>query len=100
MKPKFIVNPNHIKKSQTLNIENKTVLTVLEKLEKSQEMIFESALRTLAKPPIKGAITKGKIKWRGIRIIKQFPYVWLDQRGKRISTKINVGIEISFAPQE
>lgn len=100
MKPKFIVNPNQIKKSQPLNIENKKVFKAIDNLEKRKEIIFESALRSSAKPPIKGPITRSKIKWRGIRMIKQFPYVWLDQRGKRISTKINVGIEISFVPQE
>lgn len=35
--------------------------------------IFIEALRTVAVPPIKGEITKGKIKWRGIRIV-QGPY--------------------------
>jgi hypothetical protein len=51
--------------------------------------IIENALRIYSKPPIKGAITMGKIRWRGIRIIRQqiggnYRY-WIEQRGIRIS---------------
>ena len=46
----------------------------------------------MAEPPIKGEITKGKVRWRGIRIVQQndgFKYTkWLEQRGKQISPKI------------
>lgn len=46
----------------------------------------------MAEPPIKGEITKGKVRWRGIRIVHQndgFKYTkWLEQRGKQISPKI------------
>lgn len=59
---------------------------------KQEDDIFISALRTMAVPPIKGEITKGKIQWRGIRIIQYndgFKYTkWLEQRGKQISPKI------------
>lgn len=60
--------------------------------QKKEEEIFTIALRTMAEPPIKGEITRGKVKWRGIRIIQQndgFKYTkWLEQRGKQISPKI------------
>lgn len=59
---------------------------------KMEEEIFITALRTTAKPPIKGEITKGKVRWRGIRIVWQndgLKYTkWLEQRGKQISPKI------------
>jgi len=60
--------------------------------QKKEEEIFTSALRIMAEPPIKGEITKGKIRWRGIRIVQyndDFKYTkWLEQRGKQISPKI------------
>lgn len=60
--------------------------------QKKEEEIFTMALRTMAEPPIKGEITRGKVKWRGIRIVQQndgFKYTkWLEQRGKQISPKI------------
>ena len=59
---------------------------------KWEDEIFISALRVMAEPPIKGEITKGKVKWRGIRIVQHndgFKYTkWLEQRGKQISPKI------------
>ena len=59
---------------------------------KWEDEIFISALRVMAEPPIKGEITKGKIQWRGIRIVQHndgFKYTkWLEQRGKQISPKI------------
>lgn len=58
----------------------------------SETLNFITALRTMAEPPIKGEITKGKVRWRGIRIVHQndgFKYTkWLEQRGKQISPKI------------
>jgi hypothetical protein len=60
--------------------------------QKKEEEIFTSALRIMAEPPIKGDITKGKVRWRGIRIVKYddgFKYTkWLEQRGNQISPKI------------
>lgn len=57
--------------------------------------IFSSAVRKNALPPIKGEITKGKIKWRGIksfykRTITGQTEKWLEQRGVIISPIITV----------
>jgi hypothetical protein len=43
-----------------------------------------------AQPPIKGEITKGKIKWRGIKAVDCFETgeKWLEQRGKILGVKI------------
>lgn len=54
---------------------------------KAEAEVFEQCLRTTAEPVVKGEITAGKLKWRGIRLVR---YVagnqsWLEQRGKRIS---------------
>lgn len=48
-----------------------------------------------AKPPIRGEVTQGKLKWRGIRLITQredFNTVryWLEQRGERIGEGISI----------
>lgn len=60
-----------------------------------EEELFTTALRTMAEPPIKGEITKGKLRWRGIRLIRQHigldSFSWLEQRGKQISPKFHIG---------
>lgn len=73
------------------NIANITQ-RLFDEARRQEEEIFTTALRTMAEPPIKGEITKGKVRWRGIRIVQQndgFKYTkWLEQRGKQISPKI------------
>lgn len=36
-------------------------------------------------PPIKGNITKGKVRWRGLRLINSADGKYISQRGNRIS---------------
>tara|TARA_R110000744_G_C19120197_1_gene535845 strand:+ start:77 stop:427 length:351 start_codon:yes stop_codon:yes gene_type:complete len=76
-----------------LNIANVTQRFISE-VQKQEEELFTIALRTMAEPPIKGEITKGKIRWRGIRLIRQNvgldSYSWLEQRGKQISPKFHI----------
>lgn len=36
-------------------------------------------------PPIKGDITKGKVRWRGLRLINSADGRYISQRGNRIS---------------
>lgn len=64
------------------------IKTALEK----REEIFQTALKTNAQPPITGEITKGKLKWRGIKIIecRESNQIWLEQRGKIISPKMYI----------
>lgn len=75
------------------NIGNADVISrfLSEQMKKENE-IFEKALRENAKPKITGEITKGKIRWRGIRIVQKNDFLksvkWLEQRGKQISPKI------------
>ena len=76
-----------------LNIASVTQRLIAE-MQKQEEELFTTALRTMAEPPIKGEITKGKITWRGIRLIRQQvgfdSYSWLEQRGKQISPKFHI----------
>jgi translation initiation factor 2B subunit (eIF-2B alpha/beta/delta family) len=76
-----------------LNIASVTQRFIAE-MQKQEEELFTTALRTIAEPPIKGEITKGKITWRGIRLIRQQvgfdSYSWLEQRGKQISPKFHI----------
>ena len=77
--------------TQALNIVTQRFIS---DVQKQEEKVFTTALRTMAEPPIKGEITKGKIRWRGIRLIRQQigldSYSWLEQRGKQISPKFHV----------
>lgn len=51
---------------------------------------FEKCVRVMAEPPVKGEVTKGKLKWRGIVLkVKRNDFTsdeyWIEQRGKKIS---------------
>ena len=76
-----------------LNIASVTQRFIAE-MQKQEEELFTTTLRTIAEPPIKGEITKGKLTWRGIRLIRQQvgfdSYSWLEQRGKQISPKFHI----------
>ena len=53
---------------------------------------LEHSLRTYAQPPIKGKITNGKVKWRGIKIRQRNAIdcviLELEQRGKIIGVPL------------
>ena len=82
---------NELNRMTEFNLDTIVKEFIQEQL-KWEDEIFISALRVMAEPPIKGEITKGKVKWRGIRIVQYndgFKYTkWLEQRGKQISPKI------------
>jgi len=91
---KRIEHPNFkVDEDLALNIASVTQRFIAE-MQKKEEELFTIALRTMAEPPIKGEITKGKITWRGIRLIRQQvgfdSYSWLEQRGKQISPKFHI----------
>ena len=58
---------------------------------------IEDELRTNAFPPIKGKITKGKLRWRGIIRVQDGKYQWVEQRGKRITSKYGLNPNIDTA---
>jgi len=53
------------------------------------DLLLEHALRDNVSPPIKGDITIGKIKWRGIKIVQRYNHpkieIWVEQRGKKVT---------------
>lgn len=62
---------------------------------KKEDEIFESSVRNNATPKVKGEITFGKLKWRGIIIASDLKgNSWLEQRGKRISPIIQRTITV------
>lgn len=73
---------------------DKVMGNILKDIQNKHDEILETALRTMAEPPIKGEITKGKIRWRGIRLCTQNDglksYTWLEQRGRLISPTITI----------
>ena len=97
-KIKTIEHPNfQSDEDLALNISRFTEILVT-KVQRQEELLFIAALRTMAEPPIRGEITKGKIKWRGIRLIRQqigFDcYSWLEQRGKQITPKFHIEVKL------
>jgi len=66
--------------------------------QQSREELFTLSIYASAEPKIKGEITKGKLKWRGIRIVEQTfgfsSFSWVEQRGKQISPKFQVNINL------
>lgn len=67
---------------------------------KKQDQIFEKSLRENAIPKIKGDITKGKLRWRGIRMVQVNGIMntekWLEQRGVQISPKVILDFTKSY----
>lgn len=93
-KLKRIEHPNFkVDEDLALNIASVTQCFMAE-MQKQEEKLFTTALRTMVEPPIKREITKGKITWRGIKLIRQQvgfdSYSWLEQRGKQISSKFHI----------
>lgn len=74
---------------------------MINKITKEQNDIFEYAVRNMAVPTIKGEITKGKIRWRGIRLIQngaaEYGRIekWIEQRGKRISPIVTLNFKMN-----
>ena len=95
---KKIEHPNfQVDEELVLNITNGTQ-RLFDEVRRQEEELFTTALRVMAEPPIKGEITKGKLTWRGIRLIRQQvgfdSYSWLEQRGKQISPKFHIEVKL------
>ena len=58
--------------------------------------IFERVVRTKAVPPIKGEITSGKLRWRGIRLKEYNSPIrtsrWIEQRGEKIGPTVEINV--------
>ena len=96
---KRIEHPNfQVDEDLVLNTTNVTQ-RFFDEVRRQEDELFTTALRTMAEPPIKGEITKGKLTWRGIILIRQQvgfdSYSWLEQRGKQISPKFHIEAKLS-----
>ena len=77
-----------------MKYDTSAIEAIIQKIEATEKEIFESALRENAQPPIKGEITAGKIRYRNIKLVRQWNgnecTSWLEQRGERISKKFHL----------
>lgn len=69
---------------------------IISKQMKATNDTLEKYCRMFAAPKIKGEFTKGKMNWRGLRLVKQNlglegDRLWIEQRGKRITPIIENG---------
>lgn len=74
------------------------VSDIIRDLSSKQDKIFEEYIRLLATPKIKGEITKGKLKWRGIKMCTYNGLgkteTWIEQRGVQISPKVSFNVKL------
>ena len=88
----------------TLNYDSSFAENIINDIIKKQSKIvndvIEKDTRQNSNPPIKGAITKGKCKWRGLSLISKRTdngiEKWIEQRGKRISRVVLM--QATFTP--
>lgn len=77
-----------------INLYEEVTIGIVQRYYRYQSKLFEKSVRDNAKPTLKGDITRGKLKWRGIIVNQQLEagtaYTWVEQRGKRISPKIRL----------
>ena len=97
--PNLFLDPNP---SPAELIRDELLLQTMQKMNEWAEDI----LRNYAQPPIKGEITKGKIRWRGIRKCEmpnpQKPssiFHFLEQRGKPIGYPFTIEYTIEYDTQ-
>ena len=80
---------------QEVNSNNNMINQIHKEFIKRESEMLEKALRENAEPKIRGPITAGKLKWRGIKMIEKkesshSSSKWLEQRGKQITPKIEL----------
>jgi hypothetical protein len=89
-----MININDIDIQSGIELQEKIFDIFDKQISREQSEIFEDVLRNSALPPIKGEITKGKIKWRGIKLMTYYTsngfVKWVEQRGVIISPKITL----------
>jgi hypothetical protein len=65
---------------------------IISDIVRKQDKELEKIVREYATPKISGEITKGKLRWRGLRLIQKTGIAkdsyWIEQRGKIIGYKI------------
>lgn len=82
----------------SFSVEN-TIKELSKRIDNAKLTHFEKILRSSeCSPPIKGEVTKGKLKWRGIRLVKRnrctHDVYYLEQRGVKIGESFVVSMLI------
>lgn len=87
----YASNPNTQSTYPTFPMQElmKSAAMKLDAKNKAIEFMIENYVCKNAIPEIKGKITKGKIKWRGIKMFVGFDYTVFKQRDKVISPYLN-----------
>lgn len=71
----------------------------IDKLIQKEDEFLISQLK-FAVPKIKGEITKGKLQWRGIKLIEineiNGTTKWIEQRGKQIGERLQYSYELKI----
>jgi len=81
-------------------INMNTPQSIIEDAIKKENDYFEKYIRENATPKIKGEITQGKLKWRGIKLCvlnehHEGTMKWITQRGVQITPKIIISFKLS-----
>ena len=75
------------------NIEQSLTKNIIQEIIKKEDDFFMEQLK-YATPKIKGILTKGKLKWRGIKLIEineiDLTTKWVEQRGKQLGEKLHI----------
>lgn len=85
------INPEIEELSRKIHEANSELL---QSLNQKRDAIFMECLRTIAEPPMKGELTKGKLTWRGIKMCynPDRGEYWIEQRGKAISPRLKLQV--------
>ena len=71
-----------------------SVFSAMDEARQAMDKDIEYALRNLVTPPIKGEITKGKIRWRGLRIVYVQVPPKFEQTDKDFKVSLDCGYEL------
>jgi hypothetical protein len=84
-----------------IELQNSILDKVIADVTKHENDILEKAVRENAVPKIKGPITKGKLIWRGLKMINnnnwQRSEKWIEQRGVQITPKLVFEYDLKWA---
>ena len=67
---------------------------VLSERRKQIDAALEYACRYLVSPPIKGEITRGKIRWRGLRLVYRPSELKIDRDGDKMNFSYEQKVEL------
>lgn len=70
------------------------ILPSIERCHAEMDSRLEYALRNLVIPPIKGEITRGKIKWRGLRLVYGSTGLKMEKEGDAMQFSFTEDIQL------